>query len=94
MTRIAYVAATVGFLVCSAQAFAQNASGTGQPAAVVPIESTNDAAHSGTGTDTNGQSAAGASTGLTRAEVKEELYRAEQDGELKRLYSTIYDGGS
>jgi hypothetical protein len=42
--------------------------------------------------DTAGQTAAGAPGGLTRQEVKRELYQAEADGQIKTLNRTVYNG--
>jgi Domain of unknown function (DUF4148) len=42
--------------------------------------------------DTNGQVASGAPAGLTRAEVKQDLYQAETDGQMKTLNRTVYRG--
>lgn len=96
MIRIAYIAAAVSALACAAPVFAQDAPAMPQSAATVGNDNTNvNAANtSGVGMDTSGQTAAGSPAGLTRAEVKRELYQAETDGEIKRLDRTIYNGGS
>jgi hypothetical protein len=36
--------------------------------------------------------ASGAPAGLTRAEVKQDLYQAETDGQMKTLNRTVYRG--
>lgn len=90
MLRIAYIAVAVSAIACAAPVFAQDAPNDTQPAATVGNGSTN----SGVGMDTSGQTAAGAPAGLTREQVKRELYNAETDGQLKTLNRTIYNGGS
>jgi hypothetical protein len=95
MFRIAYIAAAVSALTCAAPVFAQDAPSMPQPTATAGNDTTTNAANnSGVGMDMSGQTAAGSPAGLTRAEVKRELYQSEQDGELKRLDRTIYNGGS
>jgi hypothetical protein len=94
MFRIVYIAAAVTAIACAAPAFAQDTPAAPQSAASMNTDNTSATSNSGVGMDMSGQSAAGSPAGLTRAEVKRELYQAEQDGELKRLDSTIYQGGS
>ncbi|MGA3249958.1 MAG: hypothetical protein ABSD12_17660 [Paraburkholderia sp.] len=100
MSRIAYIAVAVSAIACAAPVFAQDAPSATQPATTVGngnangVVNTSAPSNSGVGMDTSGQTAAGAPAGLTRAEVKRELYQAETDGELKTLNRTVYNGGS
>jgi hypothetical protein len=94
MFRIAYIAVAVSAIACAAPVFAQDAPSATQPAATVgnSTDNTNATSSSGVGMDMSGQTAAGAPAGLTRQEVKRELYQAETDGELKTLNRTVYNG--
>jgi hypothetical protein len=97
MFRIAYIAVAVSAIACAAPVFAQDAPSAIQPAATVGNGTANsadntNATFNSVGMDTSGQTAAGAPVGLTRAEVKRELYQAETDGELKTLNRTVYNG--
>jgi hypothetical protein len=98
MFRIAYIAVAVSVIACTAPVFAQDAPSATQPAAAVGNGSANSAgnsnstANSGVGMDMSGQTAAGAPGGLTRQEVKRELYQAETDGQIRYLNRTVYNG--
>jgi hypothetical protein len=98
MFRIAYIAIAVSAIACAAPVFAQDAPSATQPATTVgngnanSADNTNAISSSGVGMDTSGQAVAGAPAGLTRQEVKRELYQAETDGELKTLNRTVYNG--
>jgi hypothetical protein len=94
MFRIAYIAVAVSAIACAAPVFAQDAPSATQPAATVGSGSANsaDTSNSGVGMDMSGQTAAGAPGGLTRQEVKRELYQAETDGQIKYLNRTVYNG--
>ncbi|MGF6241762.1 hypothetical protein P3T42_003516 [Paraburkholderia sp. GAS38] len=94
MFRIAYVAVAVSAIACAAPVFAQDAPTAAQPAATVGNgdANVNGTANSGVGMDTSGQTAAGSPAGLTRQEVKRELYQAETDGQIKMLNRTVYNG--
>lgn len=94
MIRIAYIAATASVIMCASPAFAQADNGGTQqaPAAAMNTNTNVAPADSGVGMDTSGQSVAGSPGGLTRGEVKRQLYQAEQDGQLKYLNSTLYKG--
>lgn len=88
MIRSACVALVVSIGVCAGSAFAQEVNETAQ----VPADSPRTAT-SGVGMDANGQSNSGAPGTLTRADVEQELIRVERNGDLQRLYSTVYKGG-
>jgi hypothetical protein len=94
MIRIAYIAAAVSVMTCVAPAFAQDTQNAPQPAATSNTgnDNANSNQNSGVGMDTNGQVASGSPSGLTRAEVKQDLYQAETDGQMKTLDRTIYKG--
>jgi len=94
MIRIAYIAAAVTVMTCAVPAFAQDVQNAPQPAANPNMsnDNANSNQNSGVGMDTNGQVASGAPTGLTRAEVKQDLYQAETDGQMKTLNRTVYRG--
>ena len=94
MIRIAYIAAAVSVMTCAAPVFAQDTPNAPQPATTSNMgnDNANSNQNSGAGMDTNGQVASGAPAGLTRAEVKQDLYQAETDGQMKTLNRTVYRG--
>jgi hypothetical protein len=94
MIRIAYIAAAVSVMICAVPAFAQDTQNAPQPAATPTMgnDSANGSQNSGVGMDTNGQMASGSPAGLTRAEVNQQLYQAEADGQIKMLDRTVYKG--
>ncbi|WP_144141246.1 hypothetical protein [Paraburkholderia sp. BCC1884] len=95
MKRIAYLAVAVSMVACAPSVFAQSAS---PDSAQQPVANSNQvatgAADSGMGTGVSGQSAAGGPAGLTRGDVKQQLFQAERSGQLQNLNRTLYEGGS
>jgi hypothetical protein len=94
MNRIAYIAAAVSVMACAAPVFAQDVPTTPQQPAPVMNDNANanNAANSGVGMDTSGQTAAGSPAEETRQDVEQQLYQAETDGQIKTLDRTVYNG--
>lgn len=95
MNRIAYFAVAVSIAASAPSVFAQEAAPpAGDQPTLTSVPAANGAVDSGMGTGVSGQSAAGGPAGLTRGEVKQQLFQAEKDGQMKSLDRTLYEGGS
>ncbi|MGF6573682.1 uncharacterized protein YdeI (BOF family) [Paraburkholderia sp. GAS333] len=92
MMRIAQVTIVITCVACTTSVFAQETGGNAETTSTAASQNSNAANNSGVGMETNGQTFAGSRTGLTRAQVEQDLSNAERSGQLQTLYSTVYKG--
>lgn len=94
MNRIIYLAAALSIASTVQSAMAQEASLPTQQSQSGSSQNSSTSENSGMGPDSSGRTAAGGPVGLTRSEVRRQLYQAERSGQLQSLDRTLYQGGS